>query len=226
MEHNNHIPHYVIIVAGGIGKRMNSPLPKQFIKIHNKPIIFHAIEKFLMADESIEFIISLHSDYIEYWEELVEEHQFDFNYKVVKGGGERFFSVKNALELVPSNAVVGIHDAVRPFVSQATITRCFTTAKNYFSAIPIVESTNSLRYVDQERNEAIDRSFIKQVQTPQYFDAKLIKESYSKEYFRKFTDDASVFEASNHSITTVKGNIENIKITSPFDLIVAKELLK
>lgn len=218
--------HYVIIVAGGVGKRMNSPLPKQFIKINDKPIIFHTIERFLEADSAIEFIISLHPDYIEYWEELVQQYNFQFSHKTVKGGQERFFSVKNALELVPRNSIVGIHDSVRPLVSLGTITRCFQETQTYFSAIPVIDSVNSLRYINEHRNEIVDRNLIKQVQTPQYFDAKLIKEAYCKEYSRKFTDDASVFEASNHDIHPVQGNAENIKITSPIDLIVAKELLR
>jgi len=218
--------HFVIIVAGGIGKRMNSPLPKQFIKIHNKPIIFHAIERFLEADSSIQFIISLHPDYIEYWEELIDEYQFNFKHRTVKGGQERFFSVKNALELVPNNAIVGIHDSVRPLVSPSTIQRCFLATQKHFSAIPVIDSVNSLRYINEHRNEIVERSFIKQVQTPQYFDAEMIKESYFKDSSRKFTDDASVFEAHNHDIHPVEGNPENIKITSPIDLIVAKELLK
>ncbi len=218
--------HYVIIVAGGIGKRMNSPLPKQFIKIHDKPIIFHTIERFLEADNSIEFIISLHPDYIEYWEELIQKYNFNFNHKVVKGGSERFFSVKNALDLVPNNSIVGIHDSVRPLVSPSTINRCYQATKTYYSAIPVLDSVNSLRYITEHRNEILDRNLVKQVQTPQYFNGNLIKESYCKEYSRKFTDDASVFEASGHDIHPVKGNSENIKITSPIDLIVAKELLK
>ncbi len=218
--------HYVIIVAGGVGKRMNSPLPKQFMKINDKPIIFHTIEKFLEADSSIQFIISLHPDYIEYWKELIQLYNFNFNHKTVKGGNERFFSVKNALDLVPRNAIVGIHDSVRPLVSLGTITRCFQETQTHFSAIPVEDSVNSLRYITEHRNEMLDRSLVKQVQTPQYFNAQLIKESYCKDFSHKFTDDASVYEASGHDIHPVKGNPENIKITSPIDLIVAKELLR
>lgn len=218
--------HFVVIVAGGTGKRMNSPLPKQFIKIDGKPIIFHTIERFLKADSSIQFVISLHPDYIEYWEELILEYNFRFAHKIVKGGQERFFSVKNALELVPRNSIVGIHDSVRPLVSLGTITRCFNAAQTHYSAIPMIDSVNSLRYINEHRNEIMDREFIKQVQTPQYFDAVLIKEAYCKEYSRKFTDDATVYEASNHDIHPVEGNPENIKITSPIDLIVARELLR
>lgn len=220
------INHYVIIVAGGTGKRMKSALPKQFIEIHNKPIIFHTIEKFLAADSSIHFVISLHTDFVEYWKELIEKHQFHFNHEIVTGGEERFFSVKNALEKIPQNSFVGIHDAVRPLVSVETIKACFHTAKKEGSAIPVVDSVNSLRYVSQDKNESLDRQYIKQVQTPQYFDAKQIKSCYLNDYSRKFTDDASVFEATNSIVKTAEGNPENIKITTPIDLIVAKELLK
>ena len=219
-------PHFVIIVAGGTGKRMNSSLPKQFIEIHSKPIIFHTIEKFFAADSSIHFVISLHADFVDYWKELIKKHQFNFNHKIVTGGEERFFSVKNALELVPENSLVGIHDAVRPLVSKETIINCFEAAKIFGSAIPVVDSVNSLRYVSEDKNESLDRQHIKQVQTPQYFDSNLIKTFYLNNYSRKFTDDASVFEGNKSQIKTVEGNLENIKITTPIDLIVAKELLK
>jgi 2-C-methyl-D-erythritol 4-phosphate cytidylyltransferase len=219
-------PHFVIIVAGGTGKRMNSSLPKQFIEIHNKPLIFHTIEKFLAADSSIHFVISLHVDFIDYWKELIKRHLFNFNHELVIGGEERFFSVKNALELVPENSLVGIHDAVRPLVSKETIISCLEAANTYGSAIPVVDSINSLRYVSEDKNESLDRQQIKQVQTPQYFDSKKIKSCYLNDYSRKFTDDASVLEANNSQVKTVEGNPENIKITTPIDLIVAKELLK
>ena len=222
----NKKPHFVIIVAGGAGRRMNSSPPKQFIEIHNKPIIFHTIEKFLAADPTIQFVISLHTDYLDYWKELIIKHQFNFNHKIVVGGKERFFSVKNALELVPEFSIVGIHDAVRPLVSKSTIKKCFETAQKDSSAIPVVDSVNSIRYITEDKNEALDRNDFKQVQTPQYFDSKLIKECYMNEYSRKFTDDASVFEAANSPVTIVEGNLENIKITTPIDLIIAKELLK
>ncbi|MDB4088432.1 2-C-methyl-D-erythritol 4-phosphate cytidylyltransferase [Flavobacteriales bacterium] len=220
------INHYVIIVAGGAGKRMNSPLPKQFIEIHNKPIIFHTIEKFLAADSTINFVISLHLDFVDYWKELLEKHQFNFKHEIVVGGEERFFSVNNALELVPSNSIVGIHDAVRPLVSKETILNCFKTAQQEGSAIPVVDSVNSVRFIQKEINQNLERQYVKQVQTPQYFSSKLIKDCYLTDYSRKFTDDASVFEAKNSAIITVDGNPENIKITSPIDLIIAKELLK
>ena len=219
-------PHFLIIVAGGTGKRMNSSLPKQFIEIHNKPIIFHTIEKFLSADSSIHFVISLHQDFVDYWKELLKKYQFNFNHEIVSGGKERFFSVKNALDLVPENAILGIHDAVRPLVSKETILSCFETAKTSGSAIPVVDSVNSLRYISNDKNESVDRKLIKQVQTPQYFDSKLIKDCYLIDYSRKFTDDASVFEANNSVVKTIEGNPENIKITTPLDLIIAKELLK
>jgi 2-C-methyl-D-erythritol 4-phosphate cytidylyltransferase len=219
-------PHFVIIVAGGTGKRMNSPIPKQFIEIHNKPLIFHTIEKFLAADSSIHFVISLHPDFLNYWKELIKKYQFNFNHEIVTGGEERFFSVKNALDLVPENSLVGIHDAVRPLVSKETIISCLEAANTYGSAIPVVDSVNSLRYVSEDKNESLDRQQIKQVQTPQYFDSKQIKSCYLNDYSRKFTDDASVFEVNNSQVKTVEGNPENIKITTPIDLIVAKELLK
>jgi 2-C-methyl-D-erythritol 4-phosphate cytidylyltransferase len=210
--------HYVIIVAGGIGKRMNSPLPKQFIEINEKPIIFHTIEKFLAFDLSTQFIISLHKDYISLWEELLVTHNFTFNHKVVTGGKERFHSVKNALDLVPNNTIVCIHDAVRPFVNQQTIKNCFEGAKKHDAAIPVINVTDTIRLIENGTSKTLERVNLRAVQTPQYFKSNLVKESYNQNYSSKFTDDASVVEALDKSIFLVDGNIENIKVTNQMDL--------
>ena len=212
------VKHYVIIVAGGIGKRMNSPLPKQFIEINEKPIIFHTIEKFLAFDLSTQFIISLHKDYISLWEELLVKHNFSFNHKIVIGGEERFHSVKNALNLVPKNALVGIHDAVRPYVSQQTISNCFEGAKKHQAAIPAIPVTDTIRLVENDTSKTLERVNLRAVQTPQYFTSELIKEAYNQNYSSKFTDDASVVEALGKEVFLVNGNVENIKITNQIDL--------
>jgi 2-C-methyl-D-erythritol 4-phosphate cytidylyltransferase len=217
--------HYVVIVAGGIGKRMNSPLPKQFIEINEKPIIFHTIEKFLAFDLSTQFIISLHKDYISLWEELLITHNFSFKHTVVTGGEERFHSVKNALVLVPSNSIVGIHDAVRPYVSQQTIKNCFEGAKKHHAAIPVINVTDTIRLEENNTSKTLERVNLRAVQTPQYFYTDLIKNCYSQDYSSKFTDDASVVEAFGSSVFLVDGNIENIKITSPVDLTIGKNNL-
>lgn len=218
--------HTIIIVAGGTGKRMQENLPKQFLEINKKPIIFHTIEQFIKYDSSIEFVISLHPNYVEYWEELLLKHSFSFPHKIALGGKERFHSVQNALELVNDNCLVGIHDSVRPFVSQKTINNCFKTASEKGSAIPVINSINSLRIVTENGNKTINREKIKLVQTPQYFYSKLIKLAYQNNYSRKFTDDASVFESAENQVYLTKGNEENIKITSPIDLLIGIELLK
>lgn len=210
--------HYVIIVAGGVGKRMNSPLPKQFIEIQGKPIIFHTIEKFLAFDSSIHFVISLRKDYISLWEELLKTHKFNFNHQVVIGGEERYHSVKNALELVPNNAVVGIHDAVRPYVSQQTIKNCVEGLKNHDAVIPVIPVTDTIRLVENNTSKTLERVNLRAVQTPQYFNSGLIKKAYNQNYKSKFTDDASVVEANGNDVFLVDGNIENIKITSQIDL--------
>jgi len=216
----------IIIVAGGIGSRMGKNIPKQFLEINGKPIIFHTIEQFLKFDSSIEFVISLHPNYLDFWKELLVKHSFNFNHKIALGGEERFYSVKNALDLISDNCIVGIHDSVRPFVSQTTIKNCLETANKNGSAIPVIDSINSLRIVNQNGNKIIDRESIKIIQTPQLFNSKLIKLAYKKPYLRKFTDDASVYESAGNKIFLAKGNVENIKITSPMDLIIGKEFLK
>lgn len=218
--------HYVIIVAGGSGKRMGSELPKQFIEINEKPIIFHTIERFLAFSSSIHFVIALHQDYQNLFEKYYKQLNHSFAYEFSESGKERFNTVKNALEKV-SGGVVGIHDAVRPFVSIVTIKNCLEELKNTSGVVPVIDLVNSIRQVNEDGTSiALDRSNYKLVQTPQYFDVTLIKEAYRVDFSSKFTDDASVFEHVGNKISVVNGNEENIKITTPKDLILAEYFLK
>lgn len=218
--------HYVIIVAGGSGKRFGGDIPKQFIEINQKPVIFHTIEKFLAFDAFCHFIIAIQKEYHEYWKTLVNKHDFKVKHQLSTAGEERFHTVKNALELVHNNCIVGIHDAVRPLVAKQTIENCFFEIKNNKAVIPVVPVINSLRKLEGDENIAIDRSLYREVQTPQYFYSIDIKEAYNQSFSSKFTDDASVFESVGGKIKLVDGNPENIKITELKDLDLAQILLK
>ena len=218
---------YVIIVAGGTGSRMQSNTPKQFIEINSEAVIVRTIKAFLNYNSLIKIIISVHKDFKVYLEELLIKHGLNKNnIQITLGGETRFQSVKNGLSLIEDqNAIVGIHDAARPFVSIQTIKTCYDTAKEKGNATPFVFVTDTIRKVDGQFNSSVDRSLFRIIQTPQCFLASKIKDAFAKEYNPIFTDDASVLEYNGEKINLVEGNIENIKITTPFDLSIAKTLL-
>ncbi len=219
---------YAIIVAGGKGERMGAKTPKQFLNLKGKPILMHTIEKFRTTFQDIEIILALPENQIDYWEELCALHHFPFSPKrVVIGGKTRFHSVQNALNLVTKNAIVGIHDGVRPLVSEGTLIACYEAAMHKGNAIPAVDLVDSLRHVSKQdnTNNAVTRSCYKSVQTPQCFASELILKAYQQEFNPAFTDDASVIEKIGEAINLVDGNSTNIKITTPEDLVFAEALL-
>jgi len=220
------VTKYVIIVAGGSGKRMNSSLPKQFIEIEGIPILMHTFFAFQKFSNDLEYILVLPQDQMRYWLDLCLDKKFDIPHKLVAGGKERFHSVSNALEWVEKKSLVAIHDGVRPLVSIKTIENCFETALRIGNAVPVIDVNESLRKLEENSSVALDRKLYKIVQTPQIFDSTILKEAYKAKYTDYFTDDASVLEYAGHNINLVHGNTENIKITSPLDLIIAAYYLK
>ncbi|MGE0018361.1 MAG: 2-C-methyl-D-erythritol 4-phosphate cytidylyltransferase [Draconibacterium sp.] len=217
---------FALIVAGGSGTRMNSDIPKQFLEIAGLPVIMHTINAFANFDPEIEFILVLPESQLSNWRLLCEKHHFEIKHKTALGGTTRFYSVKNGLELIDEEAIVFIHDAVRPLVSAGTIQNCLDCATTNGNAIPIIPVTDSVRIVDGGNNHPADRSKIYLVQTPQTFQTLLIKNAYQDTQPGNFTDDASVLESTGATINLVEGNRENIKITTPIDMIVAEVFLK
>jgi 2-C-methyl-D-erythritol 4-phosphate cytidylyltransferase len=215
-----------IIVAGGKGERMNADIPKQFLEIKGKPILIHTLEAFMNFDASLQLILVLPAAQFKFWETLCKKHALNIPHQIVAGGQTRFQSVKNGLDAVKVPAIVAIHDGVRPLVSKETISRCFDAAAKFGAAIPTMDSIESIRFVDANGSKSVDRTAYKMVQTPQVFDAELLKKAYEQEFSVLFTDDASVVEAMGVTVQLVDGNRENIKITTEFDLIVAERLLE
>lgn len=216
---------YVIIVAGGSGKRMGSELPKQFISVAGKPILMHTLQCFHSYDASIQIVLVLPKDQHQFWNELLEQHQFKVPHQVVSGGKERFNSVKNGLAACAKQGLIGVHDGVRPLASIETIRSCYESAEKNGAVIPCIPANESIRKIKIEKNYAVDRSQYYMVQTPQVFKAELLHQAYEQGFTSKFTDDASVVEAQGHAITMVEGNPENIKVTRPMDLKIAELLL-
>ena len=216
---------FALIMAGGIGSRMGSDVPKQFIAINGKPVILHSINKFLEFHTDIKIIIVLPEDQYKKWNECCKKYKFDVPHTLAPGGSERFFSVRNGLDRIDREGIVFIHDAVRPMVSCETIARCHQCAIEKGNAVPVWPVSESLRKKTAKGSKAVDRSDYFIVQTPQTFIVSLIKKIYEQEYRPEFTDDASVFESSGKLITMVRGNRENIKITYPEDMKIARLFL-
>ena len=215
---------YVLIVAGGSGKRMHADTPKQYIEVAGKPVLMHTIEKFRAFDSSIEIITVLPENQLMFWNGLQKEYSFNIPHTLVKGGKSRFYSVRNGLQFVDEPGLVAIHDGVRPFVSIDTIRRCFEAAGKLGNAVPVISPSDTLRKVTETGSEVVNRLNIRQVQTPQVFHSDLIKKAYLQDYLPEFTDDATVLEKTGEKINLVEGNRENIKITNPEDLIIARSL--
>lgn len=205
---------------------MKQPVPKQFLEVNGLPVLMHTIHTFAELDTQPEIIVVLPADQFSYWNELCKKHTFTIPHQVTAGGNTRFHSVKNGLSLVKEISIVGIHDAVRPCVSKQSIQRAYEAAKVKGTGVPCIPLNDSIREVKNNCNKALDRSHYRIIQTPQCFQSALLHSAFQQEYLETFTDDASVVEAMGHSIQLVEGNVENIKITTPSDLILAEAFLK
>jgi 2-C-methyl-D-erythritol 4-phosphate cytidylyltransferase len=216
---------YALIVAGGAGTRMGTDIPKQFLELAGKPVLMHSIERFRSFDNTIGIIVVIPENHFSLWESLKERHSFSVPHTLVKGGTSRFFSVKNGLQEVDENAIVAIHDGVRPLVSTNTIMRCYRAAGEFGNAIPVISLSDSVRMVTEKGNTPVRRNSLRIIQTPQVFKAGLIKKAYLQDFNPETTDDAMLLEKTGEIIHLVDGNRENIKITNPEDMKIAAALL-
>ena len=228
---------YALIVAGGKGTRIKSKVPKQFLELNGKPVLLHTLEAFYRYSEKINIILVLPEDDFETWKSICEKYKFHKNIILQKGGESRFQSVKNGLAKIDGDGLVAIHDGVRPLVSEDIIGASFRLAAVHQSAVAAVRLKESIRMTDQaclpegssarrqDNTKAVDRSRFRLIQTPQTFQVQLIKKAYEMKEDISLTDDASVAERAGHVISLFEGSYENIKITTPEDLIVAEALL-
>jgi 2-C-methyl-D-erythritol 4-phosphate cytidylyltransferase len=214
-----------VIVAGGNGSRMNTAVPKQFLLLNGRPILYYTINTFLQSYNEINIILVLPKDHIAEGKTLINSYFNDKTIQLTEGGVTRFHSVQSGLKLIEDKSVILVHDGVRCMLSVDLIHRCYEAALEFGSAIPVVDSKESLRVVKDGSDEPIDRDTIKQVQTPQTFQSEILLPAYKAEYKTKFTDEASVVESFGLKIHLVKGEENNIKITQPIDLLIAERLL-
>ena len=208
-----------LIVAGGNGKRMNSEIPKQFLLLNNEPILIRTIKQFTHFEE---IILVLPKKQFKYWKEISENANFNHPIVLVKGGQNRFQSVKNGLAKITNVSIVAIHDGVRPFVPKTLIDRLIAKTKKGLGIIPVIPIKDSLRKITGNKSKHVNRDNIYQVQTPQCFISTDIKNSYNQPFSKYFTDDASVFEQNGGEINAIAGDSQNLKITTEEDLKLAK----
>lgn len=216
---------YAVIVAGGNGSRMNSTVPKQFLLLKNKPVLYYTLDTFLKAYHDLKVILVLPEEYVATGQEIIDAW---FDYKrisITVGGRTRFHSVQNGLQLIEEESIVFVHDAVRCLLTTALIHRSYEAALEFGATIPVVDCKDSVRMVSSAGNEALERRNIKLVQTPQVFLSTILLPAFNIDYKDKFTDEASVVETFGMKVHLVEGEENNIKITSPIDMLLAEYLL-
>ena len=221
---------FLIIVAGGKGVRMGGDLPKQFQLLAGKPLVMVTIENLSAMDVTMNIILVLPKDQMELWAELCEKYEFKVPVTVVAGGTTRFHSVQNGLAAIDDadDALVGVHDGVRPFLAIKVFDELFREAAINGAVVPVVPVNDSMRRFigGQGATEPVARDRYRLVQTPQVFKLSLLRKAYEQLYMENFTDDASVVENLGEQVYIVDGNRENIKITTPFDFVVAKAIVE
>ncbi len=219
---------YAIIVAGGTGRRMGVTIPKQFLLLKDKPVLFYTLKTFLSAFDDLHIILVLPEEFSEMGKEIIDAY-FDYSRIEIANGGEtRFHSVQNGLKQVREEAIIFVHDAVRCLVTKDLIRNCYEHTLQMGSAVPAVRSKDSIRLLNESENdnEIIDRNKIVMIQTPQTFHSKILLPAFQIDYKERFTDEAAVVEAFGLKICLVVGDEFNIKITRPVDILIAERLLE
>jgi len=216
---------YAIIVAGGTGLRMGGNLPKQFMLLKDKPVLYYSLKTFLNAYDDLQIILVLPMAFTDMGQEIIDAYFEKDRIRITTGGDTRFQSVKNGLKLIDEESILFVHDAVRCLASVDLIHRCYEVAMQTGSAIPVVLSKDSVRLIYENSSESIDRTKIVLVQTPQTFHSKILLPAYQIDYKDKFTDEATVVEAYGLKISLTEGEEMNIKITRQVDLLIAEKIL-
>jgi 2-C-methyl-D-erythritol 4-phosphate cytidylyltransferase len=214
-----------LIVAGGKGNRMNNDIPKQFLLLKNKPVLYYTIKVFLDTYENIDIILVLPEKHIGKGQEIIDGYFDHSRFRLCEGGRTRFHSVQNGLALVNDECIVFVHDGVRCLLTGNLVERCYEAAVQNGTAIPVVECTDSVRMITASGSKILNRSKLRLVQTPQTFHSKILLPAFKIDYKDKFTDEASVVEAFGTAVNLIDGEVNNIKITTPVDLLLAQSLL-
>ncbi|NRF40769.1 2-C-methyl-D-erythritol 4-phosphate cytidylyltransferase [Pedobacter foliorum] len=218
--------YYAILVAGGSGSRMQNSIAKQFLLLDGKPVLMHTLEAFYQCALNPEILLVLNIHQHTYWEELCSTYNFTIPHQVIKGGEQRFHSVKNGLKAIKGKGIVAVHDAVRPLVSAELISKSFQVAEELGNCVAGITPTDSIRrFLGSNKSESLNRNEVALIQTPQTFNLDVLRKAYEKPFRNEFTDDASVAEYSGFEINLIEGERQNIKITYPEDLEIASMFL-
>lgn len=216
----------IIIVAGGTGSRMGAARPKQFLLLDGMPVLARTINRFAEALPGAPIVVVLPPDQADFWRNLAARFEVAPHIPAT-GGASRYESVRNGLAALPDDCdLILVHDGVRPLVSRDLILRTAACADQYDAAVPVVEPVDSYRRIDAEGSRTVDRARLCIVQTPQAFNAGVLRNAYENPFDEEFTDDASVVERWGHAVFLCEGERTNLKITTPEDLVVAEALLE
>ena len=222
--------HFVIILAGGEGKRMKSKTLKQFLVLGKKPVLMHSLLTFYEFDEKSILSVVLPKNKITFWKRICKNYEFNLPHNIFFGGKTRYDSVKNALFKlkIRKDDIVSIHDGVRPFISKKLIKKLFNSASKKGHAAPILIPKDSLRMFikNSSRTKSVNRSNFIFTQTPQVFKGDIIKSVYKKDNNNNKTDDISLIEDSVNKVNLINGEKINIKITTKEDWLLAKKIIK
>ena len=216
---------YAVIVAGGSGQRMSAAMPKQFLLLQQKPLLWYSLQTFLHAFDDIEIILVLPKANIAEGEQIAKDLNAENRIMITAGGTTRFHSVQNGLALVSAPSVIFVHDGVRCLVSKELIHRCYEQTLEKGSAIPAVAATDSIRIANGTDHTVTDRNHVRIIQTPQTYLSTVLLPAFNTAYKDSFTDEATVVEASGQKVFLIDGEYENIKITRPADILIAEQIL-
>ena len=215
-----------LIVAAGNGSRMNNTVPKQFLFLKNKPVLYYSMKAFLDSCNDIEIILVLPEEHIAKGQEIIDGYFDASKIKITSGGRTRFHSVQNGLSLIKDqDAIIFVHDGVRCLLTKDLIERCYQSALEFGTAIPVIECRDSVRLLTNNGSKVLDRNKVKLVQTPQTFHSKILLAAFQIDYKDGFTDEATVVEAFGLKVNLIEGETKNLKITTPADLFTAEFIL-
>jgi len=214
-----------VIVAGGQGTRMRAGIPKQFLTLKNKPVLYYTIRAFLEAFPDMTVILVLPVDHMDKGKELIDGFFDTDRVRLCSGGETRFHSVRNGLALVSGESIIFVHDGVRCLLTADLVRRCYHVALETGNAVPVTDCSDTVRYISSRGSKTLNRNRIKFVQTPQTFHSRILLPAYGIDYKKRFTDEATVVEAFGIKVNLIEGEKNNIKITRPSDLALAEALL-
>ncbi|WP_430901774.1 MULTISPECIES: 2-C-methyl-D-erythritol 4-phosphate cytidylyltransferase [unclassified Paraflavitalea] len=217
---------YAVIVAGGSGLRMGTAVPKQFLDLQGKPVLWHTLTSFLDAFPDLEIILVLPQAHVETGLDIIHSTYDPQRIWITTGGETRFHSVKNGLDHIHHHSVVFVHDGVRCLVTPELIRKCYEAALEKGNATPAIAAVDTIRIETVSGNEMVDRNKVRIIQTPQTFYSDIIKAAFEQDYDSDFTDEASVVERLGVKIHLVEGESTNLKITRPLDILIAEKILE